>query len=280
MHIIQTVREMQRWSEDQRLERKTVAFVPTMGFLHEGHLSLVREAKNRGDVVVVSIFVNPMQFNQSSDFDKYPRNEVQDERALKELGTDVLFMPPPAEIYPDGYQSAVEVEKVSQPLCGAFRPGHFRGVTTVVAKLFNMVKPHCALFGEKDFQQCVVIKRMVQDLNFDIDIVALPTVREDDGLAMSSRNARLSAAERETSLCVSRALGAAQELVSGGQTSAAVILQTVQQILTQNAEVRVEYASLCHPETLEEVEQLSGPTLLAIAVWVGEVRLIDNCVLH
>ena len=280
MQIIRTVREMQRWSEDRRLERKTVAFVPTMGFLHEGHLSLVREAKNRGDVVVVSIFVNPMQFNQSSDFDKYPRNEAQDERALKELGTDVLFMPPPAEIYPDGYQSAVEVEKVSQPLCGAFRPGHFRGVTTVVAKLFNMVKPHCALFGEKDFQQCVVIKRMVRDLNFDIDIVTLPTVREDDGLAMSSRNARLSAAERETSLCVSRALTTAQELVSGGQFSSAVILQAVQQVLTQNAEVRVEYASLCHPETLEEVEQIAGPTLLAIAVWVGDVRLIDNCVLH
>jgi len=271
---------MQRWSEDQRLERKTVAFVPTMGFLHEGHLSLVREAKNRGDVVVVSIFVNPMQFNQTSDFDKYPRDEDQDERALEALGTDVLFMPPPAEIYPDGYQSAVEVEKVSQPLCGAFRPGHFRGVTTVVAKLFNMVKPHCALFGEKDFQQCVVIKRMVRDLNFDIDIVTLPTVREDDGLAMSSRNARLSAVERETSLCVSRALTAAQELVSGGQASSAVILQAVQQILTQNAEVRVEYASLCQPETLEEVEQISGPTLLAIAVWVGDVRLIDNRVLH
>ena len=280
MEIIRTVREMQRWSEDRRLERKTVAFVPTMGFLHEGHLSLVREAKNRGDVVVVSIFVNPMQFNQASDFDKYPRNEDQDERALEALGTDVLFMPPPAEIYPDGYQSAVEVEKVSQPLCGAFRPGHFRGVTTVVAKLFNMVKPHCALFGEKDFQQCVVIKRMVRDLNFDIDIVALPTVREDDGLAMSSRNARLSAAERETSLCVSRALMAAQELVSGGQASSAAVLQSVQQVLTQNAEVRVEYASLCHPETLEAVEQITGPTLLAIAVWVGDVRLIDNCVLQ
>lgn len=280
MEIIQTVREMQRWSEDQRLERKTVAFVPTMGFLHEGHLSLVREAKNRGDVVVVSIFVNPMQFNQASDFDKYPRNEDQDERALEALDTDVLFMPPPAEIYPDGYQSAVEVEKVSQPLCGAFRPGHFRGVATVVAKLFNMVKPHSALFGEKDFQQCVVIKRMVRDLNFDIDIVTLPTVREDDGLAMSSRNARLSAAERETSLCVSRALTAAQELVSGGQSSAAVILQAVQQILTQDTEVRVEYASLCHPETLEEIEQISGPTLLAIAAWVGNVRLIDNCVLQ
>ena len=280
MQIIQTVREMQRWSEDQRLEGKTVAFVPTMGFLHEGHLSLVREAKNRGGVVVVSIFVNPMQFNQSSDFDKYPRDEAQDERALEALGTDVLFMPPPAEIYPDGYQTAVEVEKVSQPLCGAFRPGHFRGVTTVVAKLFNMVKPHCALFGEKDFQQCVVIKRMVQDLNFDIDIVSLPTVREEDGLAMSSRNARLSATEREMSLCVSRALRTAQELVSGGQVSSAVILRAVQQGLTQNAEVRVEYASLCHPETLEEMEQISGPTLLAIAVWIGEVRLIDNCVLH
>ena len=271
---------MQHWSEGQRLERKTVAFVPTMGFLHAGHLSLVREAKNRGDVVVVSIFVNPMQFNQASDFDKYPRNEAQDERLLRELGTDVLFMPPPAEIYPDGYQTAVEVEKVSQPLCGVFRPGHFRGVTTVVAKLFNMVKPHYALFGEKDFQQCVVIKRMVQDLNFDIDIVTLPTVREDDGLALSSRNARLSTIERETSLCVSRALKTAQESVSCGQCSSAAILQAVRQVLTQNAEVRVEYASLCHPETLEEVEQVSGPTLLAIAVWVGAVRLIDNRVLH
>ena len=280
MNIIQTVREMQRWSEGQRLEGKTVAFVPTMGFLHEGHLSLVREAKNRSDVVVVSIFVNPMQFNQASDFDKYPRNGAQDESLLKELGTDVLFMPPPAEIYPDDYQTAVEVEKVSQPLCGAFRPGHFRGVTTVVAKLFNMVKPHCALFGEKDFQQCVVIKRMVQDLNFDIDIVTMPTVREEDGLALSSRNARLSAVERETSLCVARALKTAQETVSGGLFSSAVILQAVRQVLTQNAEVRVEYVSLCYPETLEEVEQVSGPTLLAIAVWVGDVRLIDNRVLH
>ena len=271
---------MQRWSEDQRLSRKTVAFVPTMGFLHKGHLSLVREAKKRGDVVVVSIFVNPMQFNQSSDFDSYPRDEEQDERYLLELGTDVLFMPPPAEIYPEGYQSAVEVEKVTQPLCGAFRPGHFRGVTTVVAKLFNMVKPHYVLFGEKDFQQCTVIKRMVKDLNFDLEIVTMPTVREVDGLAMSSRNARLSAADRETSLCVSRALKAAQDSVSSGQLSSSVILQQVQDVLTQNDDVRVEYASLCHPETLEDVEQVTGPTLLAIAVWLGDVRLIDNCVLQ
>ena len=280
MKIIPTVKDMQRWSEEQRLAGKTIAFVPTMGFLHEGHLSLVRAAKQCGDVVVVSIFVNPMQFNQSSDFDTYPRDEARDERLLEELGTDVLFMPPPSEIYPKDYQTAVEVEKVSQPLCGAFRPGHFRGVATVVAKLFNMVKPHTALFGEKDFQQCVVIKRMVQDLNFDIDIIALPTVREADGLAMSSRNARLSPAEREVSLCVSRALTIAQECVTSEQRNAAAILQAVQGTLTQNADVRIEYASLCHPDTLEEVDQVSGPTLLAIAVWVGNVRLIDNRVLQ
>jgi len=280
VRIIQTVNGMQRWSEEQRLARKTIAFVPTMGFLHEGHLSLVREAKTCGDVIVVSIFVNPMQFNQSSDFDTYPRDEARDERLLEELGTAVLFMPPPSEIYPKDYQTAVEVEKVSQPLCGAVRPGHFRGVTTVVAKLFNMVKPHTALFGEKDFQQCAVIKRMVQDLNFDINVVAMPTVREADGLAMSSRNARLSPAEREVSLCVARALATAQECVSSGQRDTAIILRAVQDALTRNAGVRVEYASVCHPDSLAEVDQVSGPTLLAIAVWVGDVRLIDNCVLQ
>ena len=280
MKIIQTVKDMQRWSEEQRLAGKAIAFVPTMGFLHEGHLSLVRAAQQCGDVVVVSIFVNPMQFNQSSDFDTYPRDEAQDERLLEELGTDVLFMPPASEVYPQDYQTGIEVEKVSLPLCGAFRPGHFRGVATVVAKLFNMVKPHSALFGEKDFQQCAVIKRMVQDLNFDIDVVAMPTVREADGLAMSSRNARLSPAEREVSLCVSRALTIAQECVSSEQRDTAAILQAVQDALTQNADVRVEYASLCHPDSLEEVDQVSGPTLLAIAVWVGDVRLIDNRVLQ
>ena len=280
MKIIQTVKDMQRWSEEQRLAGKTIAFVPTMGFLHEGHLSLVRAAQQSGDVVVVSIFVNPMQFNQSSDFDTYPRDVTQDERLLEELETDVLFLPPASEVYPQDYQTGVEVEKVSQPLCGAFRPGHFRGVATVVAKLFNMVKPHSALFGEKDLQQCAVIKRMVQDLNFDIDIVVMPIIREADGLAMSSRNARLSPAEREASLCVSRALNTAQACVASQQRTAASILQAVQDALTQNAAVRVEYASLCHPDTLEEVEQVSGPTLLAIAVWIGDVRLIDNRVLQ
>src|SRR5262245_22799194 len=228
MQIINHIPEMQRWSETQRLAGKKIAFVPTMGYLHEGHLSLVREGKKQGDVVVVSIFVNPMQFNQASDFDKYPRNVEQDQRMLEDVGTDVLFYPTAPEIYPEGFQTAVEVSKVSQPLCGTFRPGHFRGVTTVVAKLFNIVKPHVALFGQKDFQQCVVIQQMVKDLNFDLEILPMPTIREPDGLAMSSRNARLNPTERNTSLCIARALNQAQEMVTKGECRAEVVLQAIQ----------------------------------------------------
>ena len=279
MQIIHRVSEMQAWSESQRQAGKTVAFVPTMGFLHEGHLSLVREAKRCCDVVVVSIFVNPLQFNQQSDFAAYPRNDEQDRHFLTQLGTDVLFNPDGSEMYSDGFQAAVEIGTVSQPLCGASRPGHFRGVTTVVAKLFNMVKPHVALFGEKDFQQCVVIKRMVKDLNFDLEILAMPTIRELDGLAMSSRNARLSPAERQTSLCVSRALNKAAELVSQGEHQAVPVLQAVQEIISSEEGIRLDYASLCDPDTLEEVTEVTQPTLLAIAAWVGDVRLIDNRVI-
>ena len=279
MQIINHIPDMQRWSETQRLAGKKIACVPTMGFLHEGHLSLVREGKKRGDVVVVTIFVNPMQFNQASDFDKYPRNVEQDQRMLEEVGTDVLFYPNASEMYPENFQTAVEVDKVSKPLCGVFRPGHFRGVTTVVAKLFNIVKPHFALFGEKDFQQCVVIQQMVRDLNFDLEIIPMPTIREADGIAMSSRNARLSESERQTSLCISRALKQAQEMVTGGERNSDSILQMVQNTLGQQGGVRVEYASLCNPVTLEETAQVSGPTLLAVAAWVGDVRLIDNRVL-
>ncbi len=279
MQIIHRVSEMQAWSESQRQAGKTVAFVPTMGFLHEGHLSLVREAKRCCDVVVVSIFVNPLQFNQQSDFAAYPRNDEQDQHFLTQLGTDVLFNPDGSEMYPEGFQAAVEIGTVSQPLCGASRPGHFRGVTTVVAKLFNMVKPHVALFGEKDFQQCVVIKRMVKDLNFDLEILAMPTIREPDGLAMSSRNARLSPAERQTSLCVSRALNKAAELVSQGERQAVPVLQAVQEMISSGEGIRLDYASLCDPDTLEEVTEVTQPTLLAIAAWVGDVRLIDNRVI-
>lgn len=276
MEIIPSIPAMQQWSEARRREGKKISLVPTMGFLHEGHLSLVHEGKKRGDVTVVSIFVNPIQFNQQADFATYPRHLEQDQRLLEEAGTDALFLPDAAGMYPENFQTAVEVDKVSQPLCGAFRPGHFRGVTTVVAKLFNIVKPHVALFGEKDFQQCVVIKRMVKDLNFDLEILAMPTIREPDGLAMSSRNARLSPAERQTSLCLARALSTAQEMVTRGERQAAAIREAVQALIAREPGVRVEYASLCHPETLEEVSEITGPTLLALAAWVGDVRLIDN----
>jgi len=280
MQIINHITDMQHWSEARRLEGKRIAFVPTMGFLHEGHLSLVREGKKRGDVVIVSIFVNPMQFNQQADFATYPRSLEQDQHMLEEVSTDVLFYPKAQEIYPQGFQTAVEVDKVSQPLCGAFRPGHFRGVATVVTKLFNITKPHVALFGEKDFQQCVVIKRMVKDLNFDLEVLAMPTIREPDGLAMSSRNARLSPTERQTSLCLSRALNRAQEMVAHGERRASSILQVVQETIAREGGIRIEYASLCHPETLEEVTMVSGPTLLALATWVGDIRLIDNRVIE
>jgi len=279
VEIIRHIPEMQQWSEKQRLAGKRVAFVPTMGFLHEGHLSLVREGKQKGDVVVVSIFINPIQFNQQEDFAKYPRDLESDQELLAALGVDALFYPEAPEMYPEGFQTAVTVEKVSEPLCGRFRPGHFSGVSTVVTKLFNIVKPHVALFGEKDFQQCVVIKRMVQDLNLDIEIIGVSTVREADGLAMSSRNARLSPEQRAQSLCLYRALNEARGMVQGGERRPAVILQKVQKIVTQQKSARLEYASLCHPETLEEVTEVSGPTLLALVVWVGEVRLIDNSIL-
>jgi len=280
MQIINHITDMQHWSEARRLEGKRIAFVPTMGFLHEGHLSLVREGKKRGDVVIVSIFVNPMQFNQQADFATYPRSLEQDQHMLEEVSTDVLFYPKAQEIYPQGFQTAVEVDKVSQPLCGAFRPGHFRGVATVVTKLFNITKPHVALFGEKDFQQCVVIKRMVKDLNFDLEVLAMPTIREPDGLAMSSRNARLSPTERQTSLCLSRALNRAQEMVAHGERRASAILQVVQETIAREGGIRIEYVSLCHPETLEKVTAVSGPTLLALAAWVGDVRLIDNRIIE
>lgn len=279
MEIIPHIRDMQSWSEARRLEGKKIAFVPTMGFLHEGHLSLVREGKKRGDVVVVSIFVNPIQFNQQADFDKYPKSFEQDRKMLEEIGADALFCPEASAMYPEGFQTSIEVEKVSQPLCGAFRPGHFRGVATVVAKLFNIVKPHCALFGEKDFQQCVVIQRMVKDLSFDLEIIPMPTVRESDGLAMSSRNARLSPEEWQKSLCISSALNAAADMVTRGERHADAILRTVREMIDRQGGIRIEYASLCHPESLEEIREISGPTLLAIAVWVGEVRLIDNRVI-
>ena len=280
MQIIEQIADMRRWSEGERRQAHRIVFVPTMGSLHEGHLSLVRDAKTRGERVVVSIFVNPMQFGPSEDFAKYPRDLQRDRSMLESLGVDILFHPTVAEIYPDGYQTHIEVENLSLPLCGIVRPGHFRGVATVVAKLFNIVQPHVAIFGEKDYQQLQIVRRLVRDLSMDIEIVGHPIVRESDGLAMSSRNAYLTAEERRAAVCLSRALCKAERLARRGETSAALLLQAVSAEISQEPLAQIEYAKLCDAETLQDVERLRGVAVLALAVRFGRARLIDNRVIR
>jgi pantoate--beta-alanine ligase len=271
---------MQRWSDAERRQGRRIAFVPTMGFLHEGHLCLVRAGKKHGDRLVVSIFVNPAQFAPREDFSAYPRDFSRDRELLEQAGVDVLFHPSVAEMYPEGHQTHVQVENLSAPLCGAFRLGHFQGVATVVAKLFNIVQPHVAIFGCKDFQQLQVIRRMTRDMSFRVEIVGHPTVREPDGLAMSSRNVYLNAAEHQAALCLSRSLRAAERLVRSGERRVSVILDRVKREISAEPLARLEYASLCDAETLGEIEELRGGAVLALAVWIGKARLIDNVRLY
>jgi len=279
MRTIETVPEMQAWADATRQAGLRIGFVPTMGYLHEGHLSLVREARRRSDRCVVSIFVNPLQFGPGEDLDRYPRDLARDRAALSAEGAGVLFLPRADEIYPQGFQTEVCVAEVTQGLCGAARPGHFNGVTTVVAKLFNAVKPHVAVFGEKDFQQLVTIRRMVADLDFDIDIVGAPIVREADGVAMSSRNAYLSPREREAARVLSRCLAAARSLVDSGVREAAAVRGRVDRELKSEPLARVDYVALVDPATMAPIGDIAGPTLLALAVFIGKTRLIDNTIL-
>lgn len=253
-----------------------MSFVPTMGYLHDGHASLMREGRRRGDLLVASIFVNPTQFGAGEDFEAYPRDLARDTAIALENGVDVLFVPNAREMYPAGFQTYVNVETVSLPLCGASRPGHFRGVTTVVAKLFNIVTPTFAFFGEKDFQQLVVIRRMVADLDMDVEVVGMPTVREADGLAMSSRNAYLSPAERVSALCLSRALAAANALYRSGEVSVRRLREEVEGIILREPSAVIDYADFRDGDTLEEKEQADERTVLALAVRIGKTRLIDN----
>jgi pantoate--beta-alanine ligase len=280
MQIIEPIAAMRGWSEGERRQSRRIVFVPTMGSLHEGHLCLVRDAQTRGERVVVSIFVNPKQFGPSEDFAKYPRDLERDRALLENLGVDVLFHPTVVEIYPDGYQTHIEVEKLSLPLCGAVRPGHFRGVATVVAKLFNIVQPHVAIFGEKDFQQLQVVRRLVRDLSMDIEIVGHPIVREADGLAMSSRNAYLTAEERRAAVCLSRALCKAEKRVRRGEACAAALLQSVTAEIAQEPLAQIEYAKLCDADTLQDIDRVRGTAVLALAVRFGRARLIDNRVIR
>jgi pantoate--beta-alanine ligase len=279
MKIVKSVSEMQQLADLWRRDGKVIAFVPTMGYLHEGHLALMRAARKEGDVLVISIFVNPIQFGPQEDYERYPRDLERDLRLAESVNVDVVFAPEVKEMYPDGFQTIVDVTELSKPLCGKSRPGHFRGVATVVAKLFNIVKPHVAVFGEKDFQQLVVIRRMVKDLNMDVRIIGHPIVREADGLAMSSRNVYLSPEERKVALRLSQSLKKARRLVAQSVLDAQEILKAVVSHLCQDDALRLDYAELRDPETLEEVSVVNKPTLLAIAAFVGKTRLIDNCIL-
>jgi len=276
MEIVSSVQEMKRIAAAARAAGKRISFVPTMGFLHEGHASLMREGRRRGDLLVASIFVNPAQFGAGEDFETYPRDLERDLRIARECGVDVLFTPSAAEMYPSGYQTWLNVENVSRPMCGSSRPGHFRGVATVVAKLFNIVRPDFAFFGEKDYQQLLVIRRMVADLDMDVEVVGMPTVREPDGLAMSSRNAYLSPSERLSALCLSRALAAAAGLYRSGEFSVAGLRKAVMEIILKEPAAVIDYVEFRDGDTLEETERADDRTILALAVRIGKTRLIDN----
>jgi pantoate--beta-alanine ligase len=257
----------------------TVGLVPTMGFLHEGHLSLIRRAREQCNQVVVSIFVNPTQFGKNEDLSKYPRDIDSDLKLIEPL-TDLVWMPTPEIMYPPGYQTWVEVEAITSPLEGAMRPGHFRGVTTVVAKLFNGVQPHKAYFGQKDAQQAAAIRQMTRDLNFPIEIVVCPIVREADGLAMSSRNVYLDPEQRKAATVLFRSLSAAKELYESGERDADKIREKMKEVLADEPLANVQYVSCADYDTLEELDEIKEKALLSMAVFVGKTRLIDNFVLE
>lgn len=277
MKLIRTIREMQRWSDGLRAEGKTIGFVPTMGFLHEGHLSLVAQACADNDATVVSIFVNPTQFGPAEDYDQYPRDLERDCALLRRYDVAVVFAPSAEEMYPAGYATYVETTgPLTARLCGASRPGHFRGVTTVVTKLFHIIKPHRAYFGQKDAQQLAVIQRMVADLNLDIEIVPMPIVREPDGLAMSSRNQYLSPEERQAALVLHRTLQEAERRIRAGERDAVRLRQDLQRRIDEEPLARVDYVEIVHPQTMQPLRELKGPVMVALAVFIGDTRLIDN----
>jgi pantoate--beta-alanine ligase len=276
MDIIKETAAMQQRCLELRAAGKTISFVPTMGYLHEGHLSLLREGRKRGDVLVLSIFINPTQFGPNEDLDSYPQDMENDLALAESVGVDLVWTPTPNHVYPDGYVTYVNVEGLTDVLCGASRPEHFRGVTTVVCKLFNVVQPHVALFGQKDFQQLAVIRRMVADLNMPIEVTGLPIVREEDGLAMSSRNVYLSTDHRKQALVLSQAIAAAQQSVSTGESDAHLILTDLRTMIEAQPDARIDYLHICHQLTLEEQERIDADSVLLLAVFIGKTRLIDN----
>ena len=280
MRIIKKVKEMQKVADDLRREGKIIGVVPTMGYLHEGHLSLIRLAKEKSDVVITTIFVNPLQFAPHEDYDRYPRDFERDVTLAQSAGCDIIFYPSVDEMYPENFLTYVEVEKLTKVLEGEFRPTHFRGVTTVVAKLFNLTKPHIAVFGQKDAQQALIIKQMVRDLNFDIEIIVAPIVREPDGLAMSSRNVYLSESERKDAPVLYESLKLAEKLISEGERDSEIIIAKMEELIKSKPTAKIDYIAIVEPNTLERVQKLleGNEYLIALAVRIGSTRLIDNTI--
>ena len=279
MKICKTIEEMRSASRDTRSEGKRFGFVPTMGALHEGHLSLVRAAKAKSDVVAVSIFVNPLQFGPTEDLAKYPRSFERDRALLEKEAVDIVFAPQPEEMYPKGAVTYVTVEGLSEKLCGRSRPGHFRGVATVVAKLFHILEPDLAFFGQKDAAQATIIRRMVRDLNLPIEIVVCPIIREPDGLAMSSRNVYLRPEERKAAPVLNRSLTETKNRFDQGERNARKLIAAGKRVMAQESRVRLDYFEIVDPDTLDPVLEVTRSALVAIAALVGNTRLIDNILL-
>jgi pantoate--beta-alanine ligase len=279
MRIIRTVKEMQETSEGFRREGRRISIVPTMGYLHEGHLTLVRKARELADVVVATIFVNPIQFGPKEDLARYPRDFDRDRALLEQEKTDIIFYPDVSEMYPEGFSTYVEVRELGDHLCGLQREGHFIGVATVVAKLFNAVKPHVAVFGQKDYQQLKIIQKMVRDLNMDLEVIGIPTVRERDGLAMSSRNTYLGETERHDALLIRAAIEKVEKMFHEGEKNAGILKSEARRILGSKSGVNIEYVNICDAETLDDLESVKSRALMAVAVRVGKTRLIDNTIL-
>lgn len=280
MEIIRIPRVMREVSKNLRQRNKSIGFVPTMGALHEGHLSLIRRAKEENEVTVVSIFVNPIQFAEGEDYECYPRPIERDKELLKSIGIDYLFLPDEGSLYPQGFATYVEVEGLSDKLCGKFRPGHFRGVATVVCKLFNIVRPTRAYFGQKDYQQLLIIKRMVEDLNFDVDIVECPTVRDIDGVALSSRNLYLNQQQREAAGVIFRSLKEGERLLKEGFSPDSVSLEMKKILQSEPLITEIQYAGVFDSKTLNECSERKSEYLLAVAVKIGNTRLIDNIIVQ
>ncbi len=278
MKVVDNISRMATLVKIHKKEGKSVGFVPTMGYLHEGHLSLVKTAKKHTDVVIMSIFVNPIQFGPGEDLAKYPRDLKHDEELAGSAGVDIIFYPSAKDMYPPGYCTYVNVEGLTDNLCGRSRPGHFRGVTTVVAKLFGIVKPDIAYFGQKDAQQAIIIKKMAEDLNTGVEIKVLPTVREVDGLAMSSRNMYLSASEREDASILYQSLEQAEYLIDKGERDAKKVIKAIETMIKEKTSSKIDYISIVDTKELKDVDTISGEVLIALAVFIGKTRLIDNII--